>query len=376
MPTDADCIRAVYLGAPDDNAQVADIPADVLLTPDTDGRYVVQRGQQVTVVTAAPLPAGWTRFYLQQTPLGTPSPVSTSQLIQPVGTTYTFTVSEEADAPARFTSDLTAARPLPRPGQKPELGDVVVTTVFQAPRFTYNSFDTTGAATAAGSYAFLMPDADNAGSTTAVTTYELRISSTQLRINVTDADGGSSGGFYARVPAGDVLEWLPVEHEECWERYRVKEVLPDPPGEPPRKLFMIEHLPAFFPECDGPINEDQAGMVVELRWNPPPARPGAAGIPVMLLGQPVEGGSTYRAAPFTRLVIDVPSGMRLVRDSGLLLTNWGHYVLALRDFESGSTLTLDLHTGAELERTVLMPHGPRDVGALFDGIAKSARVGP
>ena len=43
-PTDADCIRAVYLGAPDDYARVADIPADVLLTPGTDGRYVVQRG--------------------------------------------------------------------------------------------------------------------------------------------------------------------------------------------------------------------------------------------------------------------------------------------------------------------------------------------
>ena len=30
-PTDADCIRAVYVGAPDDYAQVVDIPADVLL---------------------------------------------------------------------------------------------------------------------------------------------------------------------------------------------------------------------------------------------------------------------------------------------------------------------------------------------------------
>ena len=33
-PTAADCIRAVYKGAPDDYAQVQDIPNDVLLTPD------------------------------------------------------------------------------------------------------------------------------------------------------------------------------------------------------------------------------------------------------------------------------------------------------------------------------------------------------
>ena len=68
--TAADCIRAVYRGAPSDYAQVSDIPADVLVMPATDGRYYVARGQQITVVTAAPLPAGWTRFYLQQTPWG------------------------------------------------------------------------------------------------------------------------------------------------------------------------------------------------------------------------------------------------------------------------------------------------------------------
>ena len=30
-PTDADCIRAVYKGAPDDYTKIADIPADMLL---------------------------------------------------------------------------------------------------------------------------------------------------------------------------------------------------------------------------------------------------------------------------------------------------------------------------------------------------------
>ena len=129
--TAADCIRAVYKGAPGDYAQVADIPADKLLTP-ADGRYTVERGQQITVVTAARLPTGYTRFYLQRSPLARPSPLSYERLIPPVGTTYTFTPIQFEGAADEITFDLTAARPrpLPRPGLKPELGDVVVTTTF------------------------------------------------------------------------------------------------------------------------------------------------------------------------------------------------------------------------------------------------------
>ena len=134
-PEDADCIRAVYLGAPDDYPQVQDIPADLLLTPDANGRYEVERGLQVTVVTAAPLPASYTRFYLQQDPVEQPWPVSSSQLIPPVGTTYTFTPSTDPAAADLITFDLHAARPWPfqRPGLKPELGDVIVRTTFAIP---------------------------------------------------------------------------------------------------------------------------------------------------------------------------------------------------------------------------------------------------
>ena len=59
-PSDPTCIRAVYQGAPVDYAQVQDIPDSVLIHPDADGHYQVERGQQITVVTAARLPADYT----------------------------------------------------------------------------------------------------------------------------------------------------------------------------------------------------------------------------------------------------------------------------------------------------------------------------
>ena len=125
-PTAADCIRAVYQGAPDDYAQVQDIPADKLLTPDDNGRYQVERGQQYTVVTAAQLPGGWTRFYLTRSPLSQPPPTSHEQLIQPLGTTYTFTPIPFEEASSQITFHLLAARPFPRPIHKPQLGPPAV----------------------------------------------------------------------------------------------------------------------------------------------------------------------------------------------------------------------------------------------------------
>ena len=64
--------------------------------------------------------------------MGPSDPVSASQLIQPVGTTYTFTVTTDPGAPTLITFDLKEARPFvrPRPDGKPEIGDTVVTTTF------------------------------------------------------------------------------------------------------------------------------------------------------------------------------------------------------------------------------------------------------
>ena len=225
ITTDADCIRAVYRGAPGDYAQVQDIPADVLITAAGDGRYYLEREQQITVVTAAPLPTGWTRFYLERSPVS-PSPVSTSQLIKPIGTTYTFTVSEDEAAATLITFDLKQARPFvrPRPDGKPEIGDTVVTTVFsvEAETLSYNSYDTTGAVSTAGSYAFLTEDDE--GEMAAVSTYEaLRDgTTTALLIHKSDAHGASQAVLYDAVETGHLFEWH--QADDCFVRYRVTDV--------------------------------------------------------------------------------------------------------------------------------------------------------
>ena len=269
-PADPTCIRAVYKGAPADYAQVSDVPADRLLTPGSDGRYRVERGQQYTVVTAAPLPAGWTRFWLDWSPLefGTPSPVSFSQLIKPVGTTYTFTVTDDETASTLITFDLKQARPFvrPRPDGKPEIGATVVTTVFSvettSPR--YSSYDSTGAVATAGSYAFL---ADPADTTSAVSTYEaLRDgTTTALLIHKSDAHGASQAALYDAVEAGELFEWH--EADDCFVRYKVTEVKPDPAGTVPRKLLAVEWMTYAFTGCSGAVSAD---VDITIGWAPPP----------------------------------------------------------------------------------------------------------
>ena len=275
--TAADCIRAVYRGAPGDYAQITDIPADKLITPGSDGRYTVGRGQQVTVVTAARLPTGYTRFYLQRRPpgvAGTPDPVSFTQLIKPVGTTYTFTVTSDEAGRTLFTFDLQAAKPPLRPGLKPQLGNRVVTTTFQVTTTTmrYTTYDTTGAATTPGSYAFLT-DPDDL--TTAITTYEglrtgLRDGTTiGLVMHQNDGDGASHEAFYDLVEANDVVEWR--EAADCWMRYVIREVHADPTGDPPRKLLTLQIYSHADTGCSGTLGPTGTRT---FTWTPESIRTG------------------------------------------------------------------------------------------------------
>ncbi len=130
-PSDVDCIRAVYRGAPGDYAQVTDIPASALVAPASDGRYEVQGGQRITVVTAAPLPEGRTRFYLTRDAVGASAPVGDDQLILRVGTTYTFTPATPGEGATIVSFELTAGTAPSEEGAEPEFGDVVVRTTFQ-----------------------------------------------------------------------------------------------------------------------------------------------------------------------------------------------------------------------------------------------------
>ncbi|MYE31881.1 MAG: hypothetical protein F4X80_04335 [Chloroflexi bacterium] len=230
----------------------------------------------------------------------------------------------------------------------------------------YEDYDTTGAAEVPGSYAFRSRDGD-AGSV--ALTHGHLLEADRLLVHPRDA---ADAAFYETVQAGDLVEWFPVEHERCWQRYRVVDVLSDPPGGPPRKLFAIEYLPVFVLWCDGPISDGQT-VTSELRWNPPAARLGPDGIPMMLRHQPVQGAGTYRAARWASLLLDLPTGLRFVRDSGYQLGSDGRVAVLFRDADSESTLTLDIDTGEEFSRNITPEGRSRDVGALFDAIVDSAR---
>ena len=128
----------------------------------------------------------------------------------------------------------------------------------------YSAYDAAGEVEAAGSYAFL-PGADGAAS--AVTTYEgLRDgTASRLLIHKVDAQDISRAALYDAVATGGFFEWR--ETDDCWVRYRVTEVLPDPPGAAPRKLFAAEWITYAFSGCSGAIAAD---ATVAFDWGPLP----------------------------------------------------------------------------------------------------------
>ena len=97
-----------------------------------------------------------------------------------------------------------------------------------ATTFRYDTYDTTGAVSTPGSYAFL---ADPDDTSTVVTTYEaLRDgTTTALLIHTSDADGVSRADVYDEVEVGDLFEWHKAH--DCFVRYQITEVTSrTPPG--------------------------------------------------------------------------------------------------------------------------------------------------
>ncbi len=124
--------------------------------------------------------------------------------------------------------------------------------------FRYDTYDTTGAVTTPGNYAFLE---DPAATTSAVTTYEaLRDgTTTALLIHKSDAHGASQAALYDAVAAGDLFEWR--EADDCFVRYKVTEVKPDPAGTAPRKLLAVEWMTYAFTGCSGTVSADTVATV-------------------------------------------------------------------------------------------------------------------
>ena len=263
--TDPTCIRVVYAGAPADYTEVSAIPADVLLTANSDGRYYVERGLQYTVVTAARLPEGWTRFYLEPDPAGD----ARTRLGLPAhqahrhhlhlhgdggrGRRHPHHLRPQAGAPLRPSPGPTASPRSATPSSRPcsrSRGGLPRATTATTPR---------ARSPPPGSYAFLS-DPDDTG--TAVTTYEaLRDgTTTALLIHRSDAHGASQAALYDEVEAGDLFEWHKAD--DCFVRYKVMEVKPDPTGSVPRKLLAVEWMTYAYTGCSGTISSSTAvGMI-------------------------------------------------------------------------------------------------------------------
>ena len=138
-------------------------------------------------------------------------------------------------------------------------GGVTVQDDDLPPRFRYDSFDATGAVTAAGSYAFLAPAAGAGAATDAapdaapvvVTTYEaLREEADTLRVHRTDADGAARAAFYGTVAVGDRVEWHRAA--DCFTRYVVTRA-PTPAADASYREFGVTPETYAFTGCSGAL---------------------------------------------------------------------------------------------------------------------------
>ena len=116
-------------------------------------------------------------------------------------------------APTPTVAPTSSPTPSATPAPSPTPTAVAPTPEPDGPGLHYNHFDTTGEASTAGSYAFLMPDGD---ATRVVETYEeLRTESTVMRVNATDGDEKSQTGFYGTVAVDDAMEWRTEDRFGC-----------------------------------------------------------------------------------------------------------------------------------------------------------------
>lgn len=382
-PWDPTCIRAVYRGAPDDYAEISDIPARAIIERDVDGRYLVERGQQITVVTAAVLPAGYTRFYLQpRAPEGL-RPIRTKHLIPPERTTYTFRIPTAESGFALVTLDLRAGNPPRQTGATRQLGDTVVTTEFFVPSVHYFILTTRGTAPGiaakVGRYAFRRGVVEVGGPRYPRDHGHRQV--VELRIHSVDADGVSRAAFYDTVRVGDRVDYH-TDGLDCGYRFRVTSV----GAAAVTRTFGIEYVNRYGRTCAYTIPEPGVAQSVYFVWKVLPGAPGPDGVRVLLPQEPV-GEGTYRIFPDGPCVIDVPAGIEV--------TQIGYYTapsdavvyepaadgtghpptispghVTLRETATESVLAIRPGSCQEIRRVARSP----EVDAQFDQIMASIRI--
>ena len=186
----------------------------------------------VAVVAATVAGCGGGPDQPSPSPATTPAPPATSSA------TSTATASPPpTTTPTTAPSPRATATPSPSPTPTPATATPSPTPVApSATTFRYDTYDTTGAVSTPGSYAFLSDPDDTS---TVVTTYEaLRDgTATALLIHTSDAGGASRADVYDAVEAGDLFEWR--QADDCFVRYTVTEVKPDPTGDVPKKALDV-----------------------------------------------------------------------------------------------------------------------------------------
>ena len=245
-----------------------------------------------------------------------------------------------------------------------------VTASFRLESIPYN-LHTTGAVTAAGSYA-LLSDPDDLTSTIEWSDLGYTNPPYGLLLNASDATNVSRAAYYGAIAVGDRVDvWW---GDRCLRRLKVAEVRADPTGTPPRKLFVVEKVAWAGAGCAFGIKKVDAPQQVEFRWRQPPWRVAADGLRE-IWEEAVPGPGRYQ---FHDLSVEVPANTSL--RAGLILSG-GKTAVVLTDPERTFSIHFDAASGVEISRRTqpLTPGATgmseQDINALLDQIAASVRIG-
>ena len=168
-------------------------------------------------------------------------------------------VATPTTSPMPTVAPTSTASPMPTAVATPTATATVTPAASPTPApvvMRYGAPEPGGIVDAPGEYAFFSNDGP-------ATTYEgLRQDVEQLVIHQRDADGASWEEFYAGVEAGDDFEWR--EADDCWVRYLVDEVLPDP-TDAPLKVLAVRGYAYAYAGCSGTV---AATVTARHTWAP------------------------------------------------------------------------------------------------------------